>query len=240
MTNKILIACEESQTVAKEFRRLGFDAYSCDIQLPSGGHPEFHIQGDAIEQAYSGEYKMMIAFPPCTYLSTSGNRHLYNKDGSKNADRWERRHVALEFVRKLMDAPIDYIAIENPVSVISSQIRKPDQIIQPYYFGDRAKKTTCLWLKNLPKLIPTDIVDAGEFRDTRRPDGSGYVMPLWYYDAVKNARSYEERRKLRSKTFEGIARAMATQWGKHIVKQSDSFGDLFDMIDRIEGDRNEI
>lgn len=224
---KILIACEESQTVMTEFRRLGFDAYSCDIQLPSGQFPEYHIQGDAIVEAYSNKYDMMIAFPPCTFLANSGNRHLYNKDGSKNIERWSNREKALNFVRDLMNAPIDYIAIENPVSAITSEIRKPDQIIQPFHFGDKAQKTTCLWLKNLPKLIPTNIVDPGEFFESKRSNGEKYRHPLWYYEAGCKSKTPEERRKLRSKTFKGIAIAMANQWGSYLANEFDSFGELF-------------
>ena len=203
---KILIACEESQTITKEYRKLGLRAYSCDILDCSGGHPEWHIKGDAIKEAYSGKYDLMVAHPPCTYLAVSGNRWLYNKDGSKNIDRWKNRELALEFVRKLMNAPIEKIAIENPVSCISSQIRKPDQIIQPYMFGDKATKTTCLWLKNLPKLIPTNIVEKGE----RTYFKSGKSHPKWYADCL--SKSKEERQKLISKTFKGIAEAIAKQW----------------------------
>ena len=152
MAKKVLIACEESQAITKEFRALGYEAYSCDLLPASGGHPEWHIQGDAIAEAYSGKYDLMIAHPPCTYLAVSGNRWLYNKDGSRNEERYKAQAEALDFVRVLMKAPIKHIAIENPVSVISSKIRKPEQIIQPWQFGDEAQKTTCLWLKNLPKL----------------------------------------------------------------------------------------
>jgi len=160
---KVLIACEESQAITKEFRKLNVEAYSCDILPCSGGHPEWHIQGDAIKEAYSFKYDLMIAHPPCTYLSVSGNRWLYNKDGSRNKERWQNRGKALAFVNLLMNAPIKHIVIENPISVISSQIRKPDQIIQPFMFGDKASKSTCLWLKNLDKIKPTNIVDKGEF-----------------------------------------------------------------------------
>ena len=139
---KVLVACEESQAVTKAFRKLGHEAYSCDIQECSGGKPEWHIKGDALKEAYSGKYDLMIAHPPCTYLAVSGARWLYNKDGSKNIERWANQKKALDFVQKLLDARIEKIALENPVSVISSQIRKPDQIIQPYEFGhSEAKKT---------------------------------------------------------------------------------------------------
>ena len=209
---EILIACEESQAITKAFRKLGYNAYSCDLLPSSGGHPEWHIQGDAIAEAYSGKYDMMIAHPPCTYLAVSGARWLYNKDGSRNEERYENQAEALDFVQQLMNAPIEHIAIENPISVISSHIRKPDQIVHPYMFGDKASKSTCLWLKNLPKLIPTDIVEKGEFVEWIGKNGKKKRQPKWYYDALAKAKTPEERRTLRSKTFQGMADAIASQW----------------------------
>jgi len=208
---KILVACEESQAVTKELRKLGHQAFSCDLLPCSGGHPEWHFKQDVFEVIKQG-WDMMIAHPPCTFLAVSGARWLYNKDGSKNVERWKNQAEALEFVQKLMDAPINKIAIENPISVISSNIRKPDQIIQPYMFGDKAQKSTCLWLKNLPKLVPTDIVDKGEFIEFISKKGVKKKQPKWYFDALKDAKTPAERRTLRSKTFKGIAEAMATQW----------------------------
>lgn len=205
---KILVACEESQSITKEFRALGHEAYSCDILPCSGGHPEWHLQGDVFNFV-NQEWDLMIAHPPCTYLSVSGARHMYNKDGSINQDRAKNQLEALNFVQKLMEVDIPRIAIENPVSVISSKIRKPDQIIQPWMFGDEATKTTCLWLKNLPLLRPTNIVGKGE----RTVFKSGKSHPKWYADALANAKTPEERRTLRSKTFKGIAQAIASQWG---------------------------
>jgi site-specific DNA-cytosine methylase len=210
---RVLIACEESQAVALAFRKLGFDAYSCDILPCSGGHPEFHYQQDVFEVIDKG-WDLMIAHPPCTYLSVSGARHLYNKDGSPNEERYENQRQALLFVYKLMMADIPRIAIENPISVISSKLRKPDQIVQPYWFGDSASKSTCLWLKNLPKLEPTNMVDKGEFKEwIDKKSGKPKRQAMWYYEALQNAKSPEERRGLRSKTFQGIADAMASQWG---------------------------
>ena len=209
---KILIACEESQAITKAFRKLGFEAYSCDLLPASGGHPEWHIQGDAIAEAYSGKYDMMIAHPPCTYLAVSGARWLYNKDGSKNEERYKNQAEALDFVEQLMNAPIEHIAIENPISVISSHIRKPDQIVHPYMFGDKASKSTCFWLKNLPKLEPTDIVEKGEFVEFISKKGVKKRQAKWYYDALSKAKSTEERRTLRSKTFDGMAEAISKQW----------------------------
>ena len=211
---KILVACEESQAITKAFRKLGFEAYSCDLLPCSGGNPEWHIQGDAIEQAYSGKYDMMVAHPPCTYLAVSGARWLYNKDGTKNEERYKNQAEALDFVQQLMDAPIEHIAIENPISVISSHIRKPDQIVHPYMFGDKASKSTCLWLKNLPKLEPTNIVEKGEFIEFTSKKGVKKRQPRWYYEALRNAKTPEERRTLRSKTFQGMADAIAEQWIK--------------------------
>lgn len=183
---KILVACEESQTVTKAFRALGHEAYSCDIQDCSGGHPEWHLKCSVFDVIGNG-WDMMIAHPPCMHLAVSGARWFKDKK-NEQAD-------ALEFVRQLMDAPIERICIENPISIISSKIRKPDQIIQPWMFGHGETKATCLWLKGLPKLNPTNIVEGREQRIWKLPPGP-------------------ERAKLRSKTYEGIAKAMAEQWGK--------------------------
>jgi site-specific DNA-cytosine methylase len=210
---KILVACEESQAITKEFRALGHEAYSCDILPCTGGHPEWHLEGDVFGFIDQG-WDLMVAHPPCTFLSVSGARHLYNKDGSKNLERYKNQREALDFVEKLMSCNIPRIAIENPVSVISSQIRKPDQIVQPWMFGDSASKTTCLWLKNLPKLVATNVVDKGDFKEwIDKKSGKVKRQATWYYDALINAKTPEERRSLRSKTFKGIAQAIASQWG---------------------------
>ena len=209
---KVLVACEESQAVAKAFRKLGHEAYSCDIQDCSGGEPQWHIKGDALVEAYSGKYDLMIAHPPCTYLAVSGARWMYNKDGSVNKERLTNQRKALNFVQKLLDAPIEKIAIENPVSVISSAIRKPDQIIQPFEYGHSEAKKTCLWLKNLPKLKPTKIVNKGEFVEWIDKNGKKKRQAKWYLDVLSKAKTKAERQKLRSKTYQGIADAMAQQW----------------------------
>ncbi len=210
---KILIACEESQAVTKAFRELGHDAYSCDLLPCSGGHTEWHYQEDVFKVINKG-WDLMIAHPPCTFLAVSGARWLYNKDGSINEERFYNQKQGLDFVQMLMDAPINKIAIENPISVISSAIRKPDQIIQPYWFGDSASKSTCLWLKNLPKLEPTNMVSKGEFFEFKdRKTNKLKRQPMWYYKALQEAKTPAERRTLRSKTFKGIADAMAMQWG---------------------------
>ena len=209
---KVLIACEYSGVVRDAFSKKGHFAISCDL-LPTDKQG-LHHQG-TVTDILDERWDLMIAHPPCTYLAVSGNRWLYNKDGSRNEDRWANRREALDFVRLLMDAPIERIAVENPVSVISSEIRKPDQIIQPWQFGDEAQKTTCLWLKNLPKLKPTKIVGKGEFVTFK----SGKKHPAWYAEAFAKAKTKAERQKLRSKTFQGIADAMAEQWGKDLLEK---------------------
>jgi hypothetical protein len=194
---KIIIACEESQTVCKAFREKGHEAYSCDIQPCSGGHPEWHIQGDAIEEVYSGKYDMMIAHPPCTYLSNAGARFLY-PNGVLNQERLAMGMEAKDFFMKLLNAPIDKICVENPVQSKVFGIEKYTQIIEPYYFGHPFKKKTCLWLKNLPELKPTNILEKPE---------STKVVGNWFNKGGK------ERQKNRSKFWSGIAEAMADQWG---------------------------
>lgn len=212
---RILVACEESQAVTKELRALGHEAFSCDIQACSGGEPQWHYQQDVFEVINMG-WDMMIAFPPCTFLTVTGARWLYNKDGSKNQERWNNQDEAVEFVKKLYYSNIEKVAIENPVGKLSSLWRKPDQIIQPYFFGDEAQKTTCLWLKNLPPLQHSGYIDL--FSDTVTHCGKGEMVQTstgktfskWYWDTSKG--KGKERQVMRSKTFPGIARAMAIQW----------------------------
>lgn len=205
---RVLVACEESQEVCKAFRKLDHEAYSCDILPSSGGNPEWHIQKDVIP-LLNEEWDLIIAFPPCTHLAVSGARHFKTKiaDG--------RQQQGIDFFMLFANAKCNKIAIENPVSIMSTKWRKPNQIIQPYQFGHEAKKTTCLWLKGLPKLIPTKIVSEGEFYISP----SGKKMPKWLSDPVdkngkKLAYNSKEIKILRSKTFPGIAKAMAEQWGK--------------------------
>jgi len=194
---KVLVACEESQAVCIEFRKLGVEAYSCDILPCSGGRSEWHIQGDAVREAYSGKYDMMIAHPPCTYLSNAGARFLYPK-GVLNNDRLAKGMEAKQFFMKLLNAPIKRIAVENPIQSKVFGIPKYHQTIEPYYFGHPFKKKTCLWLKNLPFLEPTNLLDKPE---------STKIAGNWFNKGGK------ERQKNRSKTFLGIAKAMAEQWG---------------------------
>jgi hypothetical protein len=216
---RVLVACEESQAVTLEFRKLGIDAYSCDLVSCSGGHPEWHLQTD-VTKIINGEWDLMIAHPPCTYLTVTGNRWFHHPDDKhlpveerrphpRFPDRKKHREEAIKFFMVLANAPIPRIVIENPVGIINTLWRKPDQIVQPYMFGDEATKTTCLWLKNLPVLVPDNIVTPGE----RVYYSSGKSHPKWYADALSNAASPEERMKIRSKTFPGMARAMAEQWG---------------------------
>lgn len=205
---RILVACEESQTITKELRSRGHIAFSCDLQECSGGHPEWHFKRDVFEIINLG-WDMMIAHPPCTYLSVSGLH--WNK---RNPERAQKTEDALKFVQKLMDADIPKIAIENPVSCISSRIRKPDQIIQPYQFGDDASKKTCLWLKGLKPLEHTDyikprIVEGKERWGNQRDDGQNFILDK---KGVILGWNTEEIKKARSKTFPGIAKAIAEQW----------------------------
>lgn len=215
---KILIACEESQAVCIEFRKRGHEAFSCDIQECSGGHPEWHLQQDIFE-VIGQNWDLMIAFPPCTHLAVSGAPHF----AQKRKDGIQQQGI--DFFMAMINADIPKIAVENPIGIMSNIYRRPNQIIQPYYFGDPFQKSTCLWLKNLPPLYHnsepnlfdsnvTHTKDKGEFFEwVDGKTGIKKKQPQWYYDAFINAKTKEERSKLRSKTFPGIARAMATQWG---------------------------
>ena len=191
---KVLVACEFSGTVRDAFARRGHDAMSCDLLPTEKDGP--HYQGNVMDIIGDG-WDLMVAHPPCTHLAVSGARWF--------KDKQQEQAEALDFVRALLDAPIKMIALENPVSIISSHVRKSDQIIQPWQFGHEATKTTCLWLKNLPPLTPTNIVGKGERHVTK----SGKSLPKWY-----NLPPSETRWKIRSATYQGIADAMAEQWGK--------------------------
>lgn len=247
---KILVACEESQAVTIELRKLGHEAYSCDIIECSGGHPEWHIQGDVLpllnpsyipiwdgntsikgiefktcdgkEHFLSGKWDMIIAFPPCTHLAVSGARHFEKK----RADG--RQREGIEFFCQFLNADCDRIAIENPVGIIGGDYirehfpdlaekyglpRKPTQIVQPYEYGHPNKKTTCLWLKGLQPLVPTEIINPEP--DFVYPNGKKY--PNWMMETLKKCKTSEERSTARSKTFPGIAKAMAEQCGGEVV-----------------------
>lgn len=201
---RVLVACEESQAVTIELRRLGHEAYSCDIQDCSGGHPEWHIKGDALE-LLKMKWDMLIAFPPCTHLAVSGARHF----AKKQADG--RQQEAIDFFMRFVNADCPRIAVENPIGIMSSKYRKPNQIIQPYMFGDHARKTTCLWTKGLPPLVATDVVDPGEICKGGFSKGASADCAR---DENGKIIAWNDPRtaKIRSKTFPGIARAMAEQW----------------------------
>lgn len=201
---KILIACEESQEVCKAFREKGHEAYSCDLQECSGGHPEWHIRGDAIDEAYSGKYDMMIAHPPCTYISRAGARWMYPTAGNISTDRYEKAIEAKVLFLKLLNAPIRHIAIENPTPLKVVDLPKQDQAIQPYEYGHEFSKRTLLWLKNLPQLKPTEIKSNYK---PYLPSNTGGKKKGQKYHQVSISQ------KDSSKTFPGIAKAMAEQWG---------------------------
>jgi len=191
---RVLVGCEWSGTVRDAFRRRGHEAWSCDLLGPDDlpdefraqTWPNYHYEGDVLDFLSEG-WDLFIAFPPCTHLAVSGARYF--------AQKKHEQRIALNFVRKIMDAPVPRIAVENPVGVISTKIRKPDQIIQPWMFGHGETKTTCFWLKGLPKLKPTDVVKGREQR-------------IWKMGPSP------QRAMLRGKTYRGIAEAMAEQWGR--------------------------
>ncbi len=208
---RVLVACEYSGAVRDEFIKLGHHAMSCDL-LPTDV-PGPHYQGDVFDIINDG-WDLMIAFPPCTHLALSGSQWFEQKrkDG--------RQQEALKFVKELMLSPIEKIAIENPMGIIPTYIRPYDQVIQPYEFGDPFQKSTCLWLKNLPKLTPTNIVDKGEFIEWVSKKGKKKRMAKWFVDALKEK---DLRWKIRSQTFPGIAKAMAEQWTKPGIIQAKLF-----------------
>jgi len=210
---KILVACEESQAVCIELRRLWHEAYSCDILPCSWWHPEWHIQWDVLEQLYKW-WDMMIAFPPCTYLTNAWMCNLTrkNSDDKYRNNRKKLMTEAFEFVKSLMNAPIEKIAIENPVWYLNTHLRKPEQIIHPYQFGHSVNKKTCLRLKNLPLLVWTKLVE----KDTITVwEWTGKKISNWYKNTLKECKwNLKEVSLLRSKTFHWIAKAMAEQWTK--------------------------
>lgn len=211
----VLVACEESQTVCKAFRAAGHNAFSCDIQDCSGGHPEWHIKGDVLPllngrcvyRTMDGStwyqrtpWDLIIAHPPCTDLANSGAKWF----AQKRADG--RQQSSIDFFMKFTNIDCPRVCIENPIGIMSTVYRKPDQFINPFQFGDAYEKKTCLWLKGLPVLKPTDIVEP----EPRQYFPSGKSLPTWY------SRCGGNRAKARSKTFPGIAQAMADQWGKEV------------------------
>lgn len=216
---RVLVACEESQNTTRELRKLGHEAFSCDIQDCSGGHPEWHIKGDALKlingrcyfttcdgkrHRISGKWDLLIAHPPCTYLTSCGNS-WFNEEryGDQARQRKADRLEAAEFFMKFINADCDKIAVENPVGWMNTHYRKPDQIIQPWQFGDPYCKRTCFWLKGLKPLIPTEIIPMEKVSRTSGPGN--------WFDNPKGGIS---KAKWRSKTFLGVSRAIATQWTK--------------------------
>ena len=221
----VLVACEESQRVCMAFREKGHNAFSCDIIDCSGGHPEWHIKGDVLPLLNGfcsfktqnmtdvdepiwllQKWDLIIAHPPCTYLTLAGNKWFKPEFADRFPDRQKQRNEAVNFFMAIANADCDKIAIENPVGVMSSQWRKPDQYIEPYMFGDPEKKKTGLWLKGLPCLKPTNIVEPVIIHCK-----SGANEPRWHMKTMHLPK--EERSRVRSQTFPGIAKAMADQWG---------------------------
>lgn len=217
---KVLVACEESQRVCTAFREKGHTAFSCDIVPCSGGHPEWHIMQDVvpllngrcifktmdgIEHSIDGKWDLIIAHPPCTYLTLAGNKWFKPEFVDRFPDRQKQRKEAIDFFMAIANADCDKIAIENPVGVMSCQWRKPDQYIEPFMFGDSEKKKTGLWLKGLPLLKPTNIVEPVIIHCK-----SGANEPRWHMETMHLPK--EERSRVRSQTFIGIAKAMASQW----------------------------
>jgi hypothetical protein len=222
----ILLGCEESQAVCIEFRKLGHEAYSCDLQPCSGGHPEWHLQMDIFEAIELKKWDIGIFFPTCTYLTVTANKWIKEQPLRKSGvlvgeARREARREAIDFFMRLWNCDIPRISMENPIGCMSSVFQKPNQIIQPYYFGDKSRKSTCLWLKNLPKLVYSKENNLFEKQTIVEPDiyvfknGNGTCSRDYMY-ALKQGK---DRAKIRSKTFPGIARAMAEQWSEYILAQ---------------------
>ena len=217
----VLVACEESQRVCTAFRQKGHNAFSCDILSCSGEHPEWHVQGDVLDilngrcvfetsdgkfHIIQNKWDLIIAHPPCTYLTLAGNKWFKPEFSYRFPDRQKLRNEAVDFFLTIANADCDKIAIENPVGVMSKQWRKPDQYIEPYMFGDPEKKKTGIWLKGLPLLKPTKIVEPVIVHCK-----SGANEPRWHMETMHLPK--EERSRVRSQTFPGIANAMAEQWG---------------------------
>lgn len=225
---RVMVACEESQAVCKAFRARGHEAYSCDIIECSGGHPEWHIQQDVIpllngrcrfqtvdglEHEICGRWDLIIAHPPCTYLTLSGNG-WYNIDkyGEKAVQRIKARAEAMLFFNWFVVCDCDHIAIENPIGIMNTAYRKPNQIIHPWQFGDSVNKSTCLWLRGLPNLVPeTNEKPEIEYHESIGRDGRIRRQEKWYYET--RCLPHKDRARAASKTFPGIARAMAERWG---------------------------
>ena len=231
---KILVACEESQAVTKELRKLGHEAYSCDIEPCSGGHPEWHIQGDVLpildgwtciktadetHHEIHGRWDMLIAFPPCTYLTSAGTRHysLRMNSAEKVEARIKEREQAVNFFMIFANADCPKIAIENPVGYMNTHYRKPNQIVHPYWFGDNAEKRTCLWLKGLPELEPTEMLPKPEPMYICQGEKCKGKSIGWCEGMRGIKGGQKARAAARSKTFPGIAKAIAEQWAGECI-----------------------
>lgn len=206
----VIVGCEESQVVTIAFRELGIEAFSCDLLPCSGGHPEWHLQMDIFEAFEMREWALGIFHPECTRLTVAANKYYKPEYAERFPTIHQDRQKAVDFFMRLANSKIERYAIENPIGIMSSRWRKPDQIIQPYQFGHTERKGTCLWLKNLPKLKHTKIVQPEIiYHKSGRTDGK------LHYETLKLPK--EERRKARSRTFEGIGKAMAEQWGLGVL-----------------------
>lgn len=212
---KILVACEESQVVTKAFRKYGHEAFSCDILDCSGGHPEWHIKDDVLKHLNDG-WDCIIAHPPCTYLSVTGNKWMKPEFRDRFPNRLQQRKEAIDFFMSFANADCEYIAIENPVGIMSTEWRKPDQYVHPYYFGDPHSKKTGLWLIGLPLLKPTKMVEP-EMYTYKTGKKKGRKDPMWHVETLKLPP--KERSIARSKTFPGFADAMAAQWGEFLKNE---------------------
>ena len=211
----VLIACEFSGAIRQEFRKLGHNAISCDLVEAVDNSP-YHHCGDVRNIIPAYQWDLLIAHPPCTYLTLAGNRWFKPEYAEKYPTRQQDRQEAKDFFMELYNSHIPHIAVENPIGIMSSQFRKADQIIQPWQFGDPFQKSTCLWLKNLPKLAPTNVVDKGEMYEFVSKKGVKKRQPKWYFDALVG-KSPEERQKIRNTTFPGIAKAIAEQYSKFVL-----------------------
>ena len=214
----VLIACEFSGTVRNAFRKLGHNAFSCDLE-PSDDDSPYHYRGDVRNVINAYQWDLLIAHPPCTYLTLAGNRWFKPEYAERFPTRIQDRQDGVDFFMELMNADIPHICVENPIGVMSSLFRKPEQIIQPWQFGDPFQKSTCLWLKDLPQLQHTNVVGKGEFFEwTDKKTGKVKRQAQWYMDALKGKSSYE-RQKIRNKTFQGIADAIADQYSQYIINK---------------------
>lgn len=225
MEINIIIGCEESQVVAMAFRARGFNAYSCDLLPCSGNQPEFHLQMDIFKAMQGGKlvtqagteiniikWHFACYHPECTYLTVTANKWMKPEFAERFPGRAEKRNKAIVFFLKCYYAPVDCVAVENPVGIMSSCFQKPDQYVHPYMFGDPHSKKTGLWLRGLPNLVPTDIVEPEMYTYA-----DGRKDPIWHVESM--GMEPEERRKYRSRTFPGFANQMAAQWGDYLIQK---------------------